>query len=156
MITEVLSFAASYSCFYLTRPWPGADPGPAVWMGLRGLRVAAFPRCLSCDQLDQQAFRDSLCISQSRCLRFGSSLLQIILRKLLADLWGRTALRSGERALLKRLRICKKNKTLCHQVTSGHNHLGVCGIMLQCIREQTEVSWYKRGFNIDLLGLRFS
>lgn len=40
MITEILSSAASYSCFQLRLPWPGADPGPAdcsvVW-GLQPL-----------------------------------------------------------------------------------------------------------------------
>lgn len=52
MITEMLSSAASHSCFLLTLPWPGADPGPADWMGLLWcVMFATFLRCLACDQL---------------------------------------------------------------------------------------------------------
>lgn len=48
----------------------------------------------------------------------------------------RSQIRRKSRA--KKVRdLQKKKKILCHRVKSGHNPSGGCGIMLQCIREQT-------------------
>lgn len=57
-----------------------------------------------------------------------------IRRPLGLDMSVKTVLRSGLKD-----QGSAKNKILCHQVTSGHDHCGGCRIMLQRIREQTEV-----------------